>query len=358
MKRKTVWWWILGAGLLLYLYPFYCLGLNSLFQWDFGRLYTFGLELKDFMTVWIALGGVVAVVGGIFQTQRRITLQEKQFNKQDEQFRAQTELQMKQQRDARFASGVELLGNPHESTRIGGAYNLYFLARDFEELRPAVCEILCAHLRSIAHKSKFETEEQRAKYPRNEVQSIIDLLFRKHETDESGEEVSIFLNQPKNLREICLSEIDFGKQEEDFVPKLSYVDFWRATLTDIRLGFAILSEVNFWGTSLTRVEFVRAALTEVSFWEATLSEAYFTGATLTEISFVEVILTGVGFFGTTLINTNFSNCPLIYVDFSKAKLEGTVDFAGTLLEGYSYEEITLPGFSRKKTFKKATQPAE
>jgi hypothetical protein len=133
MEKQKVWWWVLGGFIFVILVAVpWCLC----------------LERKDALTASIAIAGVIGVVFTIRQTQKRITLQERQ------------------QRDARFAQGVELLGNPHESTRIGGAYNLYFLARDFEELRPAVCEILCAHLRTIAHKSKFETDEQRENIPK------------------------------------------------------------------------------------------------------------------------------------------------------------------------------------------------
>jgi hypothetical protein len=118
-----------------------------------------GMDAKEAVTTLIALGGVVAVVIGIFQTNKRITQQEKQG------------------RDARFAAGVELLGNPHESTRIGGAYNLYFLARDFEEYRAPVCEILCAHIRTVTGAKEYR--DKYAEKPSNEVQTIISLLFWK-----------------------------------------------------------------------------------------------------------------------------------------------------------------------------------
>ncbi len=139
--EKTLPWWgwlVLVIHFAILIYPF----LPDV-PWFLG------IEQKDFATAWIALGGVVAVVVGIFQTQRRITQQENHFN-------SQTTLQQKQQRDARFAAGVELLGNPHESTRIGGAYNLYFLARDFEEYRAPVCEILCAHIRTITSDKNYQ----------------------------------------------------------------------------------------------------------------------------------------------------------------------------------------------------------
>jgi hypothetical protein len=318
MKRKIIWWWILGLVVVFLAMVVYAIIPST--PWCLA------LERKDAVTALIALAGVVGVVFTIRQTQKRITLQEKQYNaqtaqfaEQAKQFAEQTELQMKQQRDARFASGVELLGNPHESTRIGGAYNLYFLARDFEELRPAVCEILCAHLRTIAHKSKFETDDERAKYPKNEVQSIIDLLFRKHEKDDSGEEVSIFLNQPKNLREICLSGISISKREGSYILIIKHVNFSKA----IMIG--------------------------VSFIEAEFCQVRFVGSSLTDVRFDYASLTGFMFFNANLTGVNFSFATFI---------GGVASFKGTKLADYSYEEITRSGRSLELTRPKEAESSE
>jgi uncharacterized protein YjbI with pentapeptide repeats len=306
------------------------------------------LERKDALTASIAIAGVIGVVINLILTRERIDKQEKQSNEQ-------IQLQMKQQRDGRFASGVELLGNPHESTRIGGAYNLYFLARDFEELRPAVCEILCAHLRSIAHKSKFETEEQRTKYPKNEVQSIIDLLFRKHETDDSGEEVSIFLNESKNLREVCLFGINFDYNGREFVAILNEVDFLgtylikisffsasltvvnfsNATLTDVNFGSATLTDVSFWKASLSNVRFLGVTLINVVFWDATLINIRYEDAILTYITFLEATLTKVNFSHVTLTDATFTNATLTSVTFTNATLTD-VTFYEAILTNVSF----------------------
>ncbi len=238
---KPVWWWILGVVLFCVLcWLIWCPS---------------GLERKDAITSCIALSGVVAVVVGIFQTQRRITKQEKQF-------REQTELQQKQQRDARFASGVELLGNPHESTRIGGAYNLYFLARDYPEYITPVCEILCAHLRTIASKRKFQTEEDREKYPHNEIQTIINLLFRKFEKTDS-----IFVNEMKDINSIFLRSINFsGTRDIELVVDNVYFDYTELLLVHfhgVKFGRAVSfrkseidhPEVTFAGSSLANSDY-------------------------------------------------------------------------------------------------------
>ena len=301
-QSKSVWWRIkrigIGIGLVFYLYPLYCLALNQWPGWDLGKLYTFGLDLKDFMTAWIALGGVVAVVIGIFQTQRRIT-------KQEEQFKKQTELQQKQQRDARFASGVELLGNPHESTRIGGAYNLYFLARDYPEYRTPVCEILCAHLRTVTrHKEYQGLYKARAS---NEVQTVIDLLFKKKEDG-----ISIFFDIVKILDNTFLC------------------------------GIKVV------GYRMNKVSFTSAQLSGVKFYATKLSRIDFFGAKLDEVGFNSADLNRCSFYTSEICNADFDFAQMSIVDFHLALLRDA-NFKETCLESYEYEEIVKKGRSLELT---------
>ncbi len=359
MKRKFVLWGIL---VILFLYPFIGLFLHWALGWNVGKLYTFDLELKDFLTVWIALGGVAGVVANFFLSRRRMEAQQEQFDEQIGKQNEQIKLQQKQQRDARFAAGVELLGNPHESTRIGGAYSLYFLARDHGEYRTAVCEILCAHLRTIANKDKFETDDNgRPKnYPKNEVQSVIDLLFGKFENG-----VSIFLEEKKDLNGIFLFGVSFRRQDGKYFPTLNKVNFRKATLTEVVFVGATLTEVDFeeatltdvdlGGAKLTIVNFREATLTKVNFWETTLTGVSFFVATLTEIKFFAATLIEVDFIGATLTEVDFFVATLTTVDFEKATLT-KVDFNDTPLERYSYEEITKRGRSLKLTAPKEEKP--
>ena len=52
-------------------------------------LYTFGLSLKDFFTMWTAIFGVFGIVYNIYQNQRRISQQEKQMDGQSKQIEYQ-----------------------------------------------------------------------------------------------------------------------------------------------------------------------------------------------------------------------------------------------------------------------------
>ncbi len=282
---RKYWRWIIGIG-LVYLYPFYCLLIGMIPGVDWPPLLTFGLDLKDFMTVWIALGGVIAVVIGIFQTQTRISQQEKQ------------------QRDARFAAGVELLGNPHESARIGAAYNLHFLAKEFpEEYLTTVCEILCAHIRTIVSSMHFADDQECRRYPFNEVQTIIDLLFK-----EKDKKKSIFTDEFKDLH-------------------------FTSFLVELYFDGAIITNTDFSQSEFDGTHFENSIIDNVTFTLSTLNGISFDNAALKNVSFIEIKSSELSF-----IDTKFNA-----VDFSNAKAH-ILNFSGTCLENHEWDDIRKEGY--------------
>ena len=81
------------------------------------------------------------------------------------------------QRQDRLKNAIEHLGHDKESVRLGGAYELFHLAKESEEMRESVFDILCAHIRRTTGENKYrETYESK---PSEEVQSLLDLLFIK-----------------------------------------------------------------------------------------------------------------------------------------------------------------------------------
>jgi len=331
-------WLILGV---IFFYPFCCLLIGEI--WCLKELYTFGLPLKDFMTIWIAFWGVIGVAFNIILMQRRVSNQEKQLIDQKEQFE-------KQQRDTRFSSGVELLGNPHESARIGGVYNLYFLANEHQnEYLHSVCEILCAHVRTITNDIAYQ--EKYKEKPSNEIQSILNLLFKKDKNDElifdkcqKNFERTFFGGA--NLEYATLSNVDFR------YAKLDGVKLFNATLSIVKFQHAVLIGVNFGGCNKSSgVYFQNAELNNINFNDAKINGGYFMNAKLCVVYFWESELSNILFYDAKLLSdVNFWNTKLSNIDFSNAKLkENEINFTGTLLEGYSYEEITRPGRSLELT---------
>ena len=52
-------------------------------------------------------------------------------------------------RQERLKNAIEHLGHDKDSVRLGGAYELFHLAEDIEDLRQTAFEILCAHIRQM-----------------------------------------------------------------------------------------------------------------------------------------------------------------------------------------------------------------
>ncbi len=318
------------AILLIIAYPFIFFLLNKEIAFGLNGVCTF----SEFMTSWIAFWGVSGASVGIWQVQKRINMQEKQQNdqqsrwekqdirqnelrvEQQNQFEKQIEVQQKQLRNNRFSSGIELLGNEKESTRIGGAYTLCFLASESpDDYLVLVCEFLCSHIRILTNDEEYQNRY--SKKPSNEIRTIITLLFHK---DQKGN--LIFNNCIKNLRGAFLPGCNF------YNAKLNNVKFRDSTLENALFSRALLTNVSFRGTQLKKIKF----------WQTDLAGVYFNHANLYD----------VGFWEAKLSDVNFKDAKIIKADFNKATLDRT-NFKNTVLEGFSNEIITSAGGSLKLT---------
>lgn len=361
-------WWIFGF--IVFLYPFYCLLIGEIRS--FGELYTFGLSLKDFMPIWIALGGSIGVVSNIILTRERITSQEKQQKEQQKQFEVQIskqneqiqiqeeqqkdqqkqfevqiskqneqiQIQQKQLLNTRFSSGVELLGNENESTRIGGVYSLYFLAKEHPtEYAETVCEILCAHIRTKTSDRKYQEEHTNG--PSDEIRTILDIFFIK----DCENDKPIFKDRAKNFRGIFLREATF----EDAT--LSNIYFREAQLSDVKFPGVKLNWSNFWKAKISNVGFEEGKISNVRFEGAEFGNVTFKKTEFIEAKFEELKLGYVCYPGGDLRGVNFLNAEFSNVDFSGAKSlkPEIVNFEDTKLAGYDFDEITRPGRSLKLT---------
>ena len=119
------------------------------------------------------------------------------------------------QRQERMKNAIGHLGNASDPVRLGGAYELFHLAEDTEDLgqRQTVLDILCAHIRWTTLERKYrghsggpEYIEYRDKYPSKpseEIQSLLTLLFvQKRE---------VFTGLDINLQGSCLNGSNLNK---------------------------------------------------------------------------------------------------------------------------------------------------
>ncbi len=313
--------WLIIISLSVFFFPFigtlinHCIGLNI------GELYTFGIaDRKDFFSVWIALFGAIGIAINIYQNHRRTTNQDKQLIKQAVQIQlqgTQIELQSKSQRDSRFSKGVELLGNANESARTGAAYSLFFLVKDYpEEFAKPVFEILCSHVRSITTTEEYKKNNN--KRPSNEIQSILNLLFK---------------NQSLDLDGSFWSEEREQEEDEEYIRNTIFKDF-SPNLSHSYLKYANLIGANLYGAQ---------------FSNSNLEGAFLAGSCLKESVFINSTLIGAKIYGANLSGSYFpSGTKLNNADLREATLDGlTLD--DIILD---YAKISKKDFLNVLTVKK------
>ena len=207
------------------------------------------------------------------------------------------------QRQDRLKNAIEHLGHEKDSVRLGGAYELFHLAEDTEDLRQTVLDILCSHIRRTTGEREYR--EAHKSEPSEEVQSLLTLLFvQEHE---------VFKGLHINLQGSWLNG---------------------ASLQGARLEEAILTKVHLQGAHLQRALLQRAFLTEVHLQGAFLIETRLQGAYLQKALLQ----------GAFLIETRLQEAHLV-----GAHLQGA-DLVGTYLQGAFIEGAHLQGTDLHETY--------
>ena len=196
------------------------------------------------------------------------------------------------QRQERLKNAIEHLGHESVSVRLGGAYELYHLARDTEEAhdsedrRETVLDILCAHIRQTTGESEYR-EKYRSK-PSEEIQSLLTLLF--------VQECEIFKGCRINLQGSWLNGA-----------KLCYASLQGANLRGVQMQEADLEGARMQG----------AVLTDAKLLGAILNSAHMQGSELIGAGIQMASLSGVQMQGALLMGTQ---CQLSFLN--KAQLQG------------------------------------
>ena len=286
-KTSPKLWWGVLIFLLFLLVVLFFLFLIVFFsndpQWMSSRL---GVEsggegkYKALKFLGIGMGGLLVALQALM-SYRRATAMEDAANAQADATENQTQANQtaeQGQRQERLKNAIGHLGNASDSVRLGGAYELFHLAEDAEDLgqRQTVLDILCAHTRWTT-----STDTYRKNYwshPSEEIQSLLTLLFVQDHT--------VFTALRINLEGSCLNGANLMEARLE-----------KAVLTGTCLQEAQLLGADLRGAQLWRTDLRGAVLLEAGLQEARLEDVHLQGVssqTQSDVSFAGLIRAGIG----------------------------------------------------------------
>ena len=263
----------------------------------------------------IGMGGVLVALQALMSYQRAKAMEmtaeaqadaaKAQAKATEEQAKANQHTE-KGQRQDRLKNAIEHLGHDKDSVRLGGAYELFHLAEDTEDLRQTVLDILCAHIRQTTGESEYR--EAHKSNPSEEVQSLLTLLFvQKHE---------IFKGLHINLEGGWLNGADL-KDARLAKVALNRAYLRTAQLVRAQLQGAEFHEAQLQGAFLAWAELQGAFLNSAQLQGVALAEAQLQGASLAEAQ-----LQGAQLFGTQLQGADLSKAQLQALSLSKRTCKG------------------------------------
>ena len=200
------------------------------------------------------------------------------------------------QRQERLKNAIEHLGHGNDTVRLGGAYELFHLAEDTEELRQTVLDILCAHIRRTTSESEYQKAHKSK--PSEEVQSLLTLLF----VLPHGVFKGIFINlrgSYLNGADLCAAKLHGTDliRAQLHGAYLMAAQLHGAHLAEARLHGAYLAGARLQGARLSRARLHGADLIGAQLHGAHLADTQLHGAYLAEAHLHGAYLTGTKLHG-------------------------------------------------------------
>ena len=244
----------------------------------------------------IGMGGVLVALQALMSYRRAKAMEdtaESQAKATKEQAKANRHTEQGQ-RQERLKNAIEHLGHKSDSVRLGGAYELFHLAKDTlaedpkEKLGQTVLDILCAHIRRTTSKSKYR-EKYKSK-PSEEIQSLLTLLFvQKHE---------VFKDCYINLQGSWLKWADLreARLEKAILVKAHMQGAWLdgVQLQKSRLGGTQLQEARLYNANMQGAWFGGTQLQGATLGGAQLQGAILDGAQLQGAGLQGAHMQGIG----------------------------------------------------------------
>ena len=259
------------------------------------------------------------------------------------------------QRQERLNNAIEHLGHDRDSVRIGGAHELFHLAKDTEDLRQTVLNFLCAHIRQATSGGAYQVEHKTK--PSEEIQSLLTLLFvQEHAVFEdcsinlqgsylNGADLSQARLKKADLRQVQLQDADLSKAQlqgvglskaqlqgiELFETQLQRADLSEVQLQEADLMMAKLQGANFWGAQMQGAELMNAQMQGAVLWLAQMQ-----GAMLMETQLQGAVLKDARLQGASLMNAKLQGAKLVHAQLQGATLWGAQMQGVSSHEAYPY----------------------
>ena len=260
----------------------------------------------------IGFGGILLVWQAVIANKRAQAMEETakaQAKATEEQAKANQNTEQGQ-RQERLKNAIEHLGHASDSVRLGGAYELFHLAKDTKDLRQTVMDILCAHIRRTTGESEYR-EAYKSK-PSEEIQSLLTLLF--------VQEYKVFSGCHINLQGSWLNG---------------------ARLERARLRGATLDEIYLQGAFLTEAHLQGASLIQAQLGGAFLPSAYLQGTILLNTHLEQAKLAKAGLQGSFFHETYLQSANL-----HGAQMQGVTASEGLIIRELLNEWMSM-GFTER-----------
>ncbi|VVH60191.1 hypothetical protein BSPCLSOX_2661 [uncultured Gammaproteobacteria bacterium] len=266
---------------------------------------------------WNIPAHLIAIIS-LFFIHKRLKNQERQID-----------LQINQRVDGRFNSAIGLLGSSETSARTGAVYALHELALEEEKYRQQIVQILCSHIRSKTNEQEYKKNHEER--PSNEIQTTLNLLFKK--------------------KEHGLYAQDFAKVAGFPRADLSHAYLVEASFSDTQCQGASFrgaqcQGVDFWNTQCQGASFLNTQCQGAYFWNTQCQGASFRDAQCQGVNFWGAQCQGADFLGAQCQGANFRDAQCQGADFRNAQCQGAYalkTFSFRIDKNTEFETLQLEG---------------
>lgn len=259
--------------------------------WAF-RLFGISDKFRILNFLGVAMGGILLAIQAVTSCKRAKAMEDAanaQAGATAEQAKANQNTE-KGLRQERLKNAIEHLGHHSDSVRLGGAYELFHLAQDTDDLRQTVLDILCAYIRRTTGEDEYR--EQHKSKPSEEIQGLLTLLFvQEHE---------VFKGLHINLQGSWLNGADLGGAH------LAEANLAGAHMQATDLGDSYLQGSNLNGAQMQGIDLSRSCLQTSTMARTQMQGAYLLGTRMQCAHLLETQMQGAYLYRTEMQETRFA----------------------------------------------------